>query len=90
MLGIIKKYLNKTGYLQILLHLRSLFWLLLFENAIPYNTRFWREKILANLVNCKRITEIYLSKIFSFKKLVIQIYVVRVCVSGVDGIVEVF
>jgi len=48
---------------------------------IPYDTKFWREKILAN---CKTI-----AKIFSFKKLVIRIYVVRVCVSSVDGVVEI-
>jgi len=33
---------------------------------ILYDTKFWREKILAN---CKRITNIFLSKIFSFKTL---------------------
>jgi len=48
-------------------------------------------KILANLVNCKRIGNIFLSKIFFFKKLVIRIYAVRVCVSStMDGVVEIF
>ena len=32
--------------------------------TVPYNTRFWREKILANLMNWKRFAKIFLSKIF--------------------------
>jgi len=42
---------------------------------------------LVNLANCKRIAKIFLSKIFSFKKLVIRIFAVRVYVSSVDGVV---
>jgi len=51
-----------------------------------------RYKILEreNLANCKRIANISLSKIFSFKKLVIRIYAICVCVSNVDGVVEIF
>jgi len=58
--------------------------------SLPYDTKFWREKILANLANCKRIANIFLSKSFSFKILVIRIYAVHICVSGVDGFVEIF
>ena len=32
---------------------------------VPYDTKFWREKTLVNLVNCKRFAKIFLSK-FSF------------------------
>ena len=32
-----------------------------YKTCIPYNTKFWREKILAN---CKRFVKIFLSKIF--------------------------
>ena len=36
--------------------------LLMWFMIIPYDTKFWREKILANLANCKRF-----AKIFSFE-----------------------
>ena len=32
--------------------------------TIPYDAKFRREKILANLVNCKRCTKLFLSKSF--------------------------
>jgi len=48
----------------------------LYVTDIPYDTKFCREKFLPNLVNCKRIAIIFLSKILSFKKLVIRINVV--------------
>jgi len=51
---------------------------------------FGGRKFWVNLTNCKRIANIFLSKIFSFKKLVIRIYAVSIYVSGVDGVVEVF
>ena len=37
---------------------------LYFLTWISYDTKFWREKILANLVNCKRFAKIFLTKIF--------------------------
>ena len=37
------------------------------EARIPYDTKFWREKILANL---NRIVKNFLSKIFSFENFV--------------------
>ena len=49
---------------------------------IPYDTKYWREKILANLANCNRIAKNFLSKIFSFEKFVIRKYAVRVCVNA--------
>ena len=39
---------------------------------LPYDTKFWREKILANLGSCKRFTKTFLSKIF-LPKVPIQI-----------------
>ena len=41
--------------------------LLVLGSDILYDTKFWREKILANLANYKRFTKIFLSKIFSFE-----------------------
>ena len=33
---------------------------------VPYDTKFWREKTLANLANYKQFSKIFLSKIFPF------------------------
>ena len=48
---------------------------------VPYDTKFWREKTLANLANYKWFAKIFFSKIFSFEWL---------CKKGMDSIVEVF
>ena len=39
---------------------------------IPYETKFWRENILANLANYKRFAKNFLSKIFYFNKVTMQ------------------
>ena len=36
------------------------------QTHVLYDTKFWREKILANLANYKGFAKIFLSKIFSF------------------------
>ena len=39
---------------------------MIYLNKLLYDTKFWREKILANLANYKGFAKIFLSKIFFF------------------------
>ena len=52
-----------------------------------YNTKFWREKILANLVNHKMLDDIFLS---SFQKINDQKVFGTCELNGMDGIIKVF
>ena len=49
--------------------------------VVPYDTKFWREKTLANLANCKRLVQIFLYKIFSVEKLQIRSYAAYISVK---------
>ena len=40
---------------------------------LPYNTKFWREKLLANLGNYKQFTKCFLSKFYFLKAEVFDI-----------------
>ena len=61
--------------------------------TISYDTKFWREKILANLANSQSFAKIFLSKIFSSEKFVPVIRNgTHMCelVAPSHGVVEIF